>query len=192
MDEADAAHMTNTRIGYLTAVEKYKEALTVADHVGGEVGACRRADAEMFLSSIYNRLGDTTAAVRAACSALTAARASTNRSMLVTALSFCGDAAKKVPSEMVNAEKNSREQEQRSGSSLYGGLDLSQEGRISLPTSPAALSRLSLAPRSGGRDLRHRASRRRGPWQSCRCRRPARPITACGGKGARLPWRLPG
>jgi len=35
--------------------------------------------------------------------------------------------------------------ERRSGSPSYGGLDLSQEGRISLPTTPAALARLCLA-----------------------------------------------
>jgi len=145
MDEANAAHMGNTRIGYLAAVEKYKEAATVADSIGGEVGADCLADAAMLLSGIYDRLGDTTAYVRAACSSLRAARASANRSMLVTALSFCGDAAKKGPNEMVNAERDSREQERRNGSPSYGGLDISQEGRISLPTSPAALSRLSLA-----------------------------------------------
>jgi len=46
---------------------------------------------------------------------------------------------------MVNAELESREQERRSGSSSYGGLDLSQEGRVSLPTTPATLARLCLA-----------------------------------------------
>jgi len=176
IDEANAAHKANTRIGYLAAVENYKEAVTVADSIGGEVGAGRLADAAMLLVGIYGRLGDTTACVRAACSSLRAARASANRSLLVTALSFCGGAAKKGPNEMVNAERDNREQERRNGSPSYGGLDISQEGRISLPTSPAALSRLSLAyheaaveicdtalAAAGGRGSRAAADSRRVP-----------------------------
>ena len=50
-----------------------------------------------------------------------------------------------APDEMVNAERESREQERLSGPPSYSGLDLSQVGRISLPTTPAALSRLGLA-----------------------------------------------
>jgi len=45
---------------------------------------------------------------------------------------------------LVKAEKESRELERRSGSPRYGGLDLSQEGYISLPTTPAGLSRLCI------------------------------------------------
>jgi len=44
-----------------------------------------------------------------------------------------------------SVQRESREQERRSGSPSYGGLDLSQEGRVSLPNTPAALSRLTLA-----------------------------------------------
>jgi len=46
---------------------------------------------------------------------------------------------------MANAERESREQESLGGSPSYGGLDLLQEGWVSLPTNPAALSRLGLA-----------------------------------------------
>jgi len=53
--------------------------------------------------------------------------------------------ANQAPDEMVKAERESREQESLGGSPSYGGLDLSQEGWVSLPTTPAALSRLSLA-----------------------------------------------
>jgi len=53
--------------------------------------------------------------------------------------------ASRAPDEMVKAERGSREQERLDGSPSYGSLDLSQEGRIRLPTTPAALSRLSLA-----------------------------------------------
>jgi len=46
---------------------------------------------------------------------------------------------------MVKAERAHREQGRRSGSApSYGGLDLSQEGHIRLPTTPAALSRLCI------------------------------------------------
>ena len=40
--------------------------------------------------------------------------------------------------------RESREHERLSGSASYGSPDLSQEGRITLPTTPAALSRLAL------------------------------------------------
>jgi len=55
--------------------------------------------------------------------------------------------AERAPAEMVNAEIESRELERLGGSTNHGGLDLSQEGRISLPTTPAALSWLGLAYR---------------------------------------------
>jgi len=117
----------------------------MADLIGGAQGAFRRAYADQPLSSCLSCLGDNAAAAIAACSSLRAARASGSRSSLVTALSVCGQAAKKAPSVMANAERESREQERRCGSPSYGGLDLSQEGRVSLPTTPAALARLCLA-----------------------------------------------
>jgi len=145
--EGHKAHLTSTRIGYLAAAEKSKEAASVADLIGGALGAWRRANAHQLLSSCLFRLGDSAAATRAACSQLQAARESGNRTMLVSALSICGDAASKAPNEMVNAERASREQERVSGGSpwYWPGLNLTQEGRVSLPTTPAALSRLALA-----------------------------------------------
>ena len=146
IDEADRAKMANTRIGFLAASEKYRQAATVADLIGGAEGALRCADAEKMLSGSLVRLGDLAAAARAACSSLRAARASGSRTVLVTTLSMCGDVARAAPGEMASAERESREQEKLSGSpSSFGGLDLSKEGRISLPTTPAALSRLGLA-----------------------------------------------
>jgi len=137
--------MANTRIGNLAAVKKFREAAAVADLIGGADGAYLRAHALQALSSQLSCLGDNAAAASAACSSLREARASGNRTTLVCALSCCGEAAKKAPSEMASAERESREQERRSGSSSYGGLDLSQEGRVSLPTTPSALARLRLA-----------------------------------------------
>jgi len=53
--------------------------------------------------------------------------------------------AREAPDEMVKAERAHREQGRRSGSApSYGGLDLSQEGHISLPITSAALSRLRI------------------------------------------------
>jgi len=65
--------------------------------------------------------------------------------MLVTALAQCSSVAMYAPEEMARGEGESREQERLGGSPSYGGLDLSREGRISLPTTPAALSRLMVA-----------------------------------------------
>jgi len=84
-------------------------------------------------------------AARAACSSLRAARASGDRSVLVAALMGCGSVAIEAPGEVVSAEWESQEQERLGGSTSYGGLDLSHEGRVILPTTPAALSRLNLA-----------------------------------------------
>jgi len=145
MDEANDAHMQNTRIGDLAAVENFKKAASVAELIGGANGALWRTDAEQLLSDCLSRSGDMAASARAASASLRSARASGNMSVLVTALSICGDAAKRAPSEMANAERESREQERRCGSPSYGGVDLSQEGRISLPITPTALSRLGLA-----------------------------------------------
>jgi len=145
MAEAVKAEMTNTRVGNLYAAEKFKEAATVADLIGGAEGAMRRADADQCLSSSYASLGEFAAAARAACSTVWAARAFGSRTMLVTTVVKCGDVAMDAPGEMASAERESREEERRSNSSSYGGFDLSQEGRISLPITPAALSRLCLA-----------------------------------------------
>jgi len=145
MAEAETAHLGNTRIGYLAAAEKLREAASVAVHIGGAEGAMFRADADQFRSACLLRLGDNAAAAQAACSSLRAARASGSRSALVNGLTKCGETASDAASEMVNAERESREHERLGGSPSYGGLDLSQEGRISLPNTPAALSRLALA-----------------------------------------------
>jgi len=144
--EASEAQMTNTRIGLLAAVEKGREAATVADLIGGAEGALGRANAHQLISNWMTSLGDMAAGALAAVSSLRAARASGDRAMLVCGLISCGNVATIAPGEMANAERASREQEKIDGSPVsYGGLDLSHEGRISLPTTPAALSRLSLA-----------------------------------------------
>jgi len=144
-DEADQMRMTNTRVGLLAAAEKSKEAGSVADLMGGTEGALRRAGGDMSLTNCLHRLADMAAAARAAVSALRAARASGNRTLLVKVLTVCGGIARQSPEEMAQAEKESREQERLSGSPSYGRLDLSQEGRISLPTTPSALSRMGVA-----------------------------------------------
>jgi len=137
--------MTNTRIGYLAAVEKFKEVASVADLIGGAEGADRRTEADGLLSICLLSLGNTAAAARAACSSLRAARAAGSRTLLVKSLVTCGNVATQAPDEMAKAEKESREQERLGDSPSYGGLDLSQEGWVSLPTNPATLSWLSLA-----------------------------------------------
>ena len=143
--EAQKASMANTRIGSLAAAHKCREAAAVADLIDGAEGAGCHVQADQLLSSCLSRLGDNAAAAIAACSSARAARASGSRTNLVTALCVCGQVANKAPGEMPSAERESREQERRSGSSSYGGLDLSQEGRVSLPTNPAGLVRLCLA-----------------------------------------------
>jgi len=143
---ASEAQMPNTRIALLTAAKTYRRAASVADLIGGAEGALRRANADQLISSCMSRLGDMAAAALAASSSLRTARVSGDRTMLVCGLISCGAAARFAPGEMANAERASREQERISGYPVsYGGLDLSHEGRISLPTTPAALSRLSLA-----------------------------------------------
>jgi len=143
--EADDARMASTRLGQLAAVEKYKEAAAMTDLIGGAFGAGLRADAEQGLSHNLLRLGDNAAAARVACSSLRSARESGSRTLLVSGLSVCGDAANKAPSEMVSAEREIREQERLGSSPSYGGLDLSQEGRIRLPTTRAALHKLEFS-----------------------------------------------
>jgi len=144
MDEAFAARRTNSRIGLLATVEKLREAASVADEVGGARGAALRAEADQHLASMLVRLGDLPAAAQLVCSALQAARSTGCRTQLVSVLIRCGTVARDAPNEMVSAEIESRKHD-KLGSERLGGFDLSQEGRISLPTNPAALSRLSLA-----------------------------------------------
>jgi len=143
--EADQAQMANTRTGHLAAMEKAREAASVAGLIGGAEGASCRVRADLLIANSLCGLRDMAAAARAACAALGSARASGNRSSLVRALIRCGIVANQAPGEMATAERESREQERLGGSASYGGLDLSQEGRISLPTTPATLSRLGLA-----------------------------------------------
>ena len=143
--EGRQARMPNTRIGYLAAVENAKEVASVADLIGGAESAGRRAGADGLLSNCLFRLGNTAAAARAACSSLLAARVPGSRRLLIQSLVDCGNVAHFAPGEMVIADRESREQQRRSGSPSYGSLDLSQEGWVSLPTTPAALSRLGLA-----------------------------------------------
>jgi len=143
--ESQKLFLTNTRIGYLASADNYREAASVADLIGGADGVERRAKADQRLSKAYVNLGELAAAARAICSSLRAARESGSRTRLVSVLTSCGELARHAPGEMASAERQSREQERCSGSPLHGGLDLSQEGRISLPTTPAALSRLGLA-----------------------------------------------
>jgi len=175
--ESETARQTSSRIGLLAAVEKYKESSSVQDLIGGATGAAMRADTHIQLSGCLARLGDLPAAARAICVSLQAARASGSRTKIVFGLVACAGLAKNAPNEMVTAEKESREQERLSGPPpSYGSLDLSQEGRISLPTTPAALSRLSLAyneaaveicdaalAAAGGRDSPAAADARRVP-----------------------------
>jgi len=144
--EAEKVAMTNTRLGHLAAAGKFKEAAMVGDLVGGALGASLRANADHLLCNTLTRLGDMAATAEAACSSLRAARASDSRTMLVKSLFVCGEVARIAPSEMVNALRASGEQERVNGSPpTHGGLDLSQEGWISLPTTPVALSRLGHA-----------------------------------------------
>jgi len=145
VDKGAKATLGNTRLGYLAAVASYTEAASAADLIGGQMGAELRADADQSRTSPLLRLGDNAAAARAACSVLRSARAAGSRTMLVKGLGTCGEVAKHAPGEMADAERESREQGRLSVSPSYGGLDLSQEGRIILPTTPAALSRLALA-----------------------------------------------
>jgi len=143
LDEAQMEHRANTRIGNLAAVKKTTAAAAVADLIGGEEGAWFRAAAYLLLSKVRVDQDDMVAAARAACAAFRAARASGSSTTLITALSRCGAVAEEAPEEMDKAERESRKEEQLSGSPpLYDRLDLSQ---ISLPTTPRALSRLGLA-----------------------------------------------
>jgi len=145
LNEANQAGMANTRVGHLAAVEKAKKAATVADLIGGELGAVRRTYAEQCISGSMFHLNDFAAGARAACAGLRSARATGSRTFLVKILAQCGSMATEAPDEMVKAERASREQERLSASPCHGSLDLSQEGLISLPTTPAGVSRLSLA-----------------------------------------------
>jgi len=142
--EANQAHKANTRIGNLAAVEKATEAASVADLIGGAAGANLRTGVDRLLVSCLVCLGNMAAAARAVCSSLRAARTTGNRKFTIRALIVCSSVANLAPAEMVKAEMESRKQERLSSSPSYGGPDLSQEGRTSLPTTPAALSRLDV------------------------------------------------
>jgi len=143
--EASMARNAHTRVGSIAAADTFRKAASVADLIGGAEGAVLRAQADQVLSSCLVHLGDAAAAARAACSAVRAARAAGSRTSLVTALAQCGKVAGLAPGEMVIAARESRQQERRSGPpQSYGGLDLSQEGQVSLPTTVAGLSRLEL------------------------------------------------
>jgi len=174
--EASQAAMAYTRVGYLAAVEKAKEATAVADLIDGVEGAFCRAEAGQLLVECLLRGENVAAAARAACSSLRSARASGSRTFLVSALSMCGAVAQQAPDEMVKAERESREQERLGGSPSYFGLDLSQEGRIRLPTTPDDLSWLEVTyyeaavvacdaaiEAAGGRDTAAAADERRVP-----------------------------
>jgi len=150
MGHVDTACWTNSRLGDLAAVDKCEQAMAVADAIGGVEGISLHARAGLTLSTTLLHLGANAAAAGAACSSLGAARGAGNRTLLVHALAICGTVAEAAPGEMVRAERVSREQEGRTGSPSHGGLDLSQEGRISLPTTAAALTRLSLAYHEAG------------------------------------------
>jgi len=138
--------MANTRLGSLAEVRKVEEAAAVADLIGGKEGAMYRARTYYKLSTILLNSGDTAAAARAACTALCAERATYSMTALVRGLSVCADVATEAPAEMAKAEIEGHEQEGIFGSPSYG-LALKHVGRISLPTTPAAVSRLSLAYR---------------------------------------------
>ena len=143
--EGHQAQIANTRNGYFVAAEKHKEAASVADLIGGAEGAARRSDADQLQANCLLRSGNMAAAARAAVSSARAARAAGNRTAHVIALSTSAYVAKEAPDAMAKAERESREQDRPSGSPSCGGLDLSQEGRISLPTTRAARSRLGVA-----------------------------------------------
>jgi len=137
----DQARKAKTRAGQLAAVEKFKEASALGDRLGGAMGAYVRACADHLLADTLVRMGEMVAASGAACSCLRFSRSSGNISKLIGALTICGAVAKEAPAEMAKAERECRAQERLSGClPSYGGIDLSQEGRIRLPTTPAALS----------------------------------------------------
>jgi len=141
-------HLSNNRLGFLAAAEKAKQAAAVAELMSGAEGAIRRSTALIAQANNLNSLGDMAQAARVACAALRAARAAGNRTCVVRVVGLCGAVARNAPGEMARAERESREHEKLSDSPpSFGGPDLSQEGRISLPTTPAALSRLSLTYR---------------------------------------------
>jgi len=143
--EGEKVLKENTRVSYLAAAEKVMEAALVADLIGGAAGASYHSQAKLLQTGCLLHLGDMSGAARAAYSSLREARASGSWSAVITALFMCGSMAEQGPDEMAKAESASREQERLSGSRSYGGLDLSQEGRVSLPTTPATFSRLGLA-----------------------------------------------
>jgi len=145
LHDVDGLRMTNSRDSHLAAVDKLKAAAAFSDEIGGAQGAFRRSDSDELLANSLVCLGDMGSAAHAACSSLQAARASGSKLMLVSALATCGEVAKLAPGEMAIVESESRRREKSTGSPPpCGRLDLSQEGRIDLPTTPTALSPLGL------------------------------------------------
>ena len=164
-DEGMHAQRTNTRVGYRLATDKYKEAASVSDVLGGADGAGLKSHAEQLRSGCLVCLEEMADAAQSACASLRAARASECRTILVKALTggdqsmtlllhvnthpfvtqtppptlscqlTCGAVARDAPTEMLKAEIESRKQ--KSAPSYHGGLDLSHERWISLPASSA-------------------------------------------------------
>jgi len=144
--EADDARLSNNRIGFLAAAEKARQAIVLAEFIVGSEGAVRRSEAGVLQANCLLNSGNPAAAARVACAVLRAAREAGRRTCIVKGLDVCGAVAQIAPDQMVAAERESREYERLSGFPSFGNLD-PQEGRISLPTIPAARSRLSLAYR---------------------------------------------
>ena len=142
--ETGKAQRAGTRVGFITATENSTAAAAVAQEIGGAEGAFFMADAQRLLSNIFIRTENQTGAARAACSALRAATVSGSRTALTRALTALGNVAEIAPGEIVMAATESREQERRA-LSPYHGLDLSQEGLVSLVSTPAAFFRLGLS-----------------------------------------------
>jgi len=143
--DARELYQHSTRLSYLAAVEKLKEAEAVAEHIGGADGCILHVDAGLLHSDSLVCLGDLAAATRAACDTTRAARASGNIARLIQALVACGTVAEDAPEEMARAEERSLEQERLRGfAPSFGGMDLSKQGWICLPTTPAALSRFCI------------------------------------------------
>jgi len=153
MNEAGQARMAPKRLSDIAAVEKYKEASTVADLIGGEEGAFYRAEADGSLSACLIHAGDMVGAAHAACSAARAARTSGRRPALVLSMFQCGNAAMEAPVEMATAEQASRKQERLCDSWSYGPFDLSQEGRVRMPTTPDGVWGLALAYHEAAVDI---------------------------------------
>jgi len=141
-NDAGVSLMKGTRHGNLTTVGILREAAAVADLIGGAAGLHRNIHVFYVISHCQLALGDVTAAAGAAFASQRAARAVGSRTELVKALALAGTVALDGPDAMARTESEGRQQERTSRYSTYG-LDLSKEGRIRLPSTPADLSRLS-------------------------------------------------